>query len=112
MTLKSIAGALALPILLCSASQAQTQPLTFERAAYVTCKEAEAMAPEARKALAMFLVEHSARRHGVSIPEDQRGGQIGYLVRGGCTLVPDAYLFAVIDRAVVAEYSKLPKRSP
>jgi hypothetical protein len=38
------------------------------------------------------------------------GGQIGYLVRGGCTLAPDAHLFAVIDRAVQAEAGKLPKR--
>ena len=32
------------------------------------------------------------------------------LVRGGCTLAPDAYLFTVIDRAIVAEQAKLPKR--
>jgi hypothetical protein len=31
-------------------------------------------------------------------------------VRGGCTLAPDAYLFTVIDRALVAEVAKLPKR--
>jgi putative flavoprotein involved in K+ transport len=30
---------------------------------------------------------------------------------GGCTLAPDAYLFTVIDRAITAELSKLPKRS-
>ena len=44
------------------------------------------------------------------IPEGELGGQIGYLVRGGCTLAPDAYLFSVIDRAVQAEAGKLPKR--
>lgn len=111
MTLRIIAGGLALSIV-CTASHAQTPPLTFDRAAYVTCKEAQAMAPAARQALATFLLEHSARRHGVTIPEDQRGGQVGYLVRGGCTLMPDAYLFAVVDRAVLAESGKLPKRSP
>ena len=31
-------------------------------------------------------------------------------MRGGCTLAPDAYLFTVIDRAIVAEMAKLPKR--
>ena len=39
------------------------------------------------------------------------GAQLAHLVRGGCTLAPDAYLFTVIDRAIVAELSKLPKRS-
>lgn len=110
MSLRTIAGALALS-LVCSASQAQTPVLSFESAAYVTCKEAHTMAPDARRALATFLAEHSARRHGVTIPDDQRGAQIGYLVRGGCTLAPDSYLFAVIDRAVLAEQAKLPKRS-
>ena len=32
------------------------------------------------------------------------------LVRGGCTLSPDTSLFVVIDRAVTAESSKLPRR--
>lgn len=109
MSLRIITGTLALS-LVCSTSQAQTPALSFDRAAYVTCKEAQAMAPETRRALATFLAEHAARRRGVTIPEDQRGGQIGYLVRGGCTLHPDAYLLVVIDRAIVAEYGNLPKR--
>ncbi len=89
---------------------AQTAPLTFDQAAYVTCREAHAMNPEARKALAIFLAEHSARVRGVMIPDGEQGAQLAHLVRGGCTLSPDAYLFTVIDRAVVAESSKLPKR--
>jgi hypothetical protein len=95
-------------------AQAQTSPaapsLTFERAVFTTCKEAHAMQPEARKALSYYLAEYSARYRGVTIPEDSRGAQVGYLVRGGCTLAPDAYLFTVIDRAIVAELGKLPKR--
>ena len=68
------------------------------------------MAPEARKTLAIFLAEHSARRHGVVIPDGELGAQLAHLVRGGCTLAPDAYLFTVVDRAILAEKSKLPKR--
>jgi hypothetical protein len=30
---------------------------------------------------------------------------------GGCTLIPDAHLFTVIDRAIQAELSRLPKGS-
>ena len=89
---------------------AHAQALNFDQAAYVSCREAQAMQPEARKQLAMFLAEHSARYRGVSLPQDERGGQLAMLVRGGCTLAPDAYLFTVIDRAILAEKDKLPKR--
>lgn len=89
---------------------AQTTSFTFERAAYVTCREAQALQPDARRALAVFLVDHSARKHGVAVPDGDIGAQLGHLVRGGCTLAPDSYLFTVIDRAVQAEMAALPKR--
>jgi hypothetical protein len=92
-----------------SSAQAQTS-MSFEQTAYVTCREAQAMSPDSRRALAIFLAEHASRRRGVVIPEGELGSQIAYLVRGGCTLAPDAYLFTVIDRAVQAEAGKLPKR--
>ena len=92
------------------AGAAQAQPTNFDQAAYITCKEAHAMTPDARKTLAVYLAEHASRYRGVVIPDDDRGTQIAYLVRGGCTLAPDAYLFTVIDRAILAEMSKLPKR--
>jgi hypothetical protein len=111
MLAKILAASAAL-FLASAAAQAQTAAptLTFERAVFITCKEAHAMQPEARKALAYYLAEYSARYRGVTLPEDSRGAQVGYLVRGGCTLVPDAYLFTVIDRAIVAELPHLPKR--
>ena len=93
-----------------TAAQAQTAPLNFEQAAYITCREAQAMNVEARRSLAVYLAEHSARYRGVAIPDDPRGGELAMLVRGGCTLAPDAYLFTVIDRAILAEKDKLPKR--
>jgi hypothetical protein len=101
------AGAL---LLLATTAQAQMPPTNFDQAAYITCKEAHAMQPEARKALAVYLAEHASRYHGVTIPDGPEGAQVAYLVRGGCTLAPDAYLFTVIDRAIIAEMSKLPKR--
>ena len=98
-------------VLVASASaQAQVPPLNFNQAAYVTCREAHAMQPQARQALAVYLADHAARYHGVVIPENEQGAQLAHLVRGGCTLAPDAYLFTVIDRALVAELAKLPKR--
>ena len=103
----SVAGVVAVSA---SAQQAAMPPLNFDQAAYLTCREAHAMNPEARKALAVFLAEHSARVRGVMIPDGEQGAQLAHLVRGGCTLSPDAYLFTVVDRAIVAESSKLPKR--
>jgi hypothetical protein len=93
-----------------SLTQAQSNPLTFDRAAYITCREAHAMAPEARRAVATLLAEHAARRHGARIPDGEAGAQLAFLVRGGCSLYPDAYLLTVVDRAIVAELPKLPKR--
>ena len=90
-------------------AQAQNAPMNFDQAAYITCREAQAMNLEARKSLAIYLAEHSARYRGVALPDDQRGGELAMLVRGGCTLAPDAYLFTVIDRAIIAEKDKLPK---
>ena len=91
-------------------AEAQLPPLSFDRAAYITCREAQAMQPEARRTLAVYLADHAARHRGVAIPENEQGAQLAHLVRGGCTLAPDAYLFTVIDRALVAELARLPKR--
>ena len=109
MTSKLLLAASAL-VLAATAAQAQVAPTNFDQAAYITCKEAHAMAPEPRKMLAIYLANHAAAYRGVVIPEGDVGAQLALLVRGGCTLAPDAYLFTVIDRAILAEMSKLPKR--
>ena len=106
----TLVAALAAPLFLAGAAQAQMPPLNFDQAAYITCREAHAMNPEARKALGMYLGEHAARYRGVVIPDGQQGVELALLVRGGCTLAPDAYLFTVIDRAILAEKDRLPKR--
>jgi hypothetical protein len=91
-------------------AQAQVAPTTFEQAAYITCREANALPADSRKQVAVLLAEHSARHHGVVLPTDQRGTQLAYLVKAGYTIAPDAYLFAVIDHAVIAEEGKLPRQ--
>jgi hypothetical protein len=114
MKLASFCGAAALLALASTAdaqvAQPPAAPATFDDAAYITCREAHMMPPEARKQLALMLADHAARHRGVLVPDDQRGTELAYLVRGGCTLAPDAYLFTVIDRAITAEIAKLPKR--
>ena len=108
MKLSFVAAGLGAALLVSGVAQAQ--PLNFDQAAYITCKEAHAMNPEARKALAVYLAEHVARTRGITIPDGPQGTQLALLVRGGCTLAPDAYLFTVIDRAILAEQKNLPKR--
>jgi hypothetical protein len=112
MTSRTLAASAALGILAVGASAglAQTASLTFERAAYVTCREAHVLPPDQRIALTIFLAEHVARHRGITIPDGEMGVQLASLVRGGCTLSPDAYLFSVIDRAVAVESDRLPKR--
>ena len=102
--------ALAATIAVSASAQAQNPPLNFDQAAYITCKEAHAMQPEPRKMLATYLANHAAAYRGVVIPDGDQGAQLAHLVRGGCTLSPDAYLFTMIDRAILAELPKLPKR--
>lgn len=109
MKISSLVGAAALAVMSASA-QAQVPALNFDQGAYVTCREAQAMQPESRRMLAVYLADHAARRRGVTIPENEQGAQLAHLVRGGCTLAPDAYLFTVIDRALASELAKLPKR--
>jgi hypothetical protein len=92
------------------AAQAQTQTWRFDSAAYISCRDAHAMSVENRRSLALFLAEHAARHHGVRIPDGQQGAHLAVLVRGGCTLAPDAHLFTVIDRAIAAEKATLVKR--
>ena len=57
MKCKSMAAAGAL-LLVASAAQAQA---TFDQSVFVTCREAHAMAPDARKALALYLADQAAR---------------------------------------------------
>lgn len=108
--MKKIVLAAALSLGLTGAAHAQNAPLNFDQAAYVTCREAHAMNPEARKSLAVFLAEHSAVHHGVVLPDGNQGTHLGLLVRAGCTIAPEAYLFTVIDRAIVSEKDRLAKR--
>jgi hypothetical protein len=102
--------AAAAAVLLALPATGQAQSLRFDTAAYLTCRDAQAMTVDQRKALAIFLAEHAARYRGVVIPQGEQGVQLASLVRGGCTLAPDAYLFTVIDRAIVAELPRLPRR--
>ena len=108
--MKKIVLAATLSLGLASAAAAQNAPLNFDQAAYITCREAHAMNPEARRSLAIFLAQHSARYRGVALPDGNHGTHLGHLVRAGFTIAPEAYLFTVIDRVILSEKDKLAKR--
>jgi hypothetical protein len=108
--MKKLVLAAALSLGFASAASAQNAPLNFDQSAYITCAQAHAMNPEARRTLSVFLAEHSARYRGVVLPDGPQGTHLALLVRSGCTIAPEAYLFTVIDRAIMSEKDRLPKR--
>ena len=63
MIAKSVAVTVAL-VLVASASQAQMAPTNIDQAIYVTCRQAHAMNPEARNALAMGNARQPGRGQG------------------------------------------------
>ena len=78
--------------------------LNFDQAAYITCREAHAMHARGAQGAGDLSSPSMPRATAASpFPTATSGAQLAYLVRGGCTLSPDAYLFTVIDRAIVAE---------
>lgn len=79
---------------------AQDLGMSFEDAAYVSCRDTQAMPPESRSAFAVALVKRASAYYGV--PYVEGGGlddQLGTLIRSGCTVYPNAYLFNVTARA-------------
>ena len=109
--LAALACALAaLPSLAPSLVQAQSATLTFDRAAYITCREAHAMAPEAR---GQWRPSSPSTQHVAAAPEfptAKPAPSSPFSSAAAAALYPDAYLLTVVDRAIVAELPKLPKR--
>lgn len=80
----------------------------FEELVYLTCSEAQAMDPAERVEVARFLADRAAAHHGIALAENEAvGRELGILVRGGCTMFPQALLFAVIAQAVRVEAERL-----
>lgn len=102
MTRAQVLAGSALGALLALPAQAQQwQPMTFEQAAYVTCAEAERMSSEQRTNIGLFLAENAAMHYGVTLKDsEQTGVELGNLVRYGCTMFPNAYLFTTISSAI------------
>ncbi|MCU0839035.1 MAG: hypothetical protein MUE49_09980 [Rhodospirillales bacterium] len=80
---------------------AQDPGMSFDDAAYVTCREADAMAREKRVALAVALVQRAAAHYGVTIGDGSAAEtQVAGMLRAGCTLFPDAYVQTLAALAV------------
>src|SRR5260370_2603605 len=84
----ALGGAL---LVISTSAQAQTPPLTFDQAAYVTCREAHNMQPEPRKALAVFLRKPAAPRGGVALPPHDLAPHSAPLLRAGSPLPPQTH---------------------
>lgn len=90
-------------LLLFMAAPASAESMSFERAAYVTCSDAQQMGEVERRQVGLFLAETAAKHYGISLHDsDQTGVELGRLVQAGCTMFPNAYLFTMISSAVRA----------
>lgn len=101
MSVRMAAGA-ALALLVAfvpAGGRAATQ--TLQQTAFLTCSEANAMPVEQRRALALEIITAASRHYQTQVPQDEQAGeQIGWLVRSGCTIAPEAYFTGVVARAV------------
>jgi hypothetical protein len=72
-----------------------------EGAFYVTCREAQAMAPDARIRFVLGLVERAAQHYGVIVAEGTPlADEVATMLRAGCTTFPDAFVQTVTSVAV------------
>jgi hypothetical protein len=89
-----------------AAQEARLPP--FEELVYLSCSEAQAMAPSERVAIARFLADRAAAHYGIALADEEAAGrELGILVRGGCTMFPQALLFGVIAQAIRVEAERL-----
>lgn len=98
------AAAVALPLSLVAAT-ASAQPATTSPtdAAFVTCRQGQAMTPDQRKTLALDLMNRAAKYYNIAVYDGQKIGEdLGFMVRAGCTIYPEHFLLPVIARAVRA----------
>jgi hypothetical protein len=80
----------------------------FEELVYLSCSDAQAMEPAERVAVARHLAERAAAHYGIALADNEAvGRELGILVRGGCTMFPQALLFGVIAQAVRVEAERL-----
>jgi len=71
---------------------AQDLGMSFDKAAYVTCREADAMPRDVRIAFGLALVQRAADHYGVAYTEGSpMDSTLAAMLRSGCTVFPDAY---------------------
>lgn len=99
--MKRILAVAVFPLALASASVfAQDLEMSFEDAAYTTCRDAQAMPREKRVAFAVALVKRASAFYGVPYAEGSTlDSRLGSLIRAGCTVYPSAYLHNVTATA-------------
>lgn len=83
------------------------ESLPFEQLVYLSCSDAQAMEPAERVAVARLLADRAAAHYGIALDTEAAGRELGILVRGGCTMFPQALLFGVIAQAVRVEAERL-----
>ena len=97
---------LAFAVMPAAAQDSELPP--FEELVFLSCSEAQAMEPAERVEIARFLADRAAAHYGIALDDNEAvGRELGILVRGGCTMFPQALLFGVIAQAVRVEAERL-----
>lgn len=90
-------------LIITSAASAAEPAMPVKDAAYITCRQAQAMPPDQRKTLALDMLNRAAKYYNVAIYDSETIGEdLGYIIRAGCTIYPDQFLLPIISRAVRA----------
>lgn len=98
---RSLVPAMAAMILLALPVSAETPGPALRDTAFVSCRDAQAMSEEERKALVLRIADAASRHYQSQVPDgEQPGEQMGWLIRSACTIAPEAYLSTVVARAV------------
>lgn len=100
--MKSVRWALAVGVVAAlSSPDAKAAEPNLRDIAFLSCVEVNAMPSEQRKALGLQIAQAAADFYQTRMPDnEQTGQQIGWLVRTGCTIAPEAYFSTVVARAV------------
>lgn len=94
-------GAALAAITLAVSANAQTAERPLGETAFMTCAEAQAMPAEERKAFVLGIADRAAKHYQTQIADNEKvGEELGWLIRSACTVAPEAYVTAVVARAV------------
>ena len=98
--------------LLTTSAKANDLGMSFEKAAFLSCRDVQAMPSEQRTRFALALVERTTAHFNVAYTQGTPlDDEIATLIRSGCTVFPGAYLHNIVTMAV-RRAANVPPQAP